>query len=295
MTDTHEPGAGVPASEVVGANQVENGVEEKPTFSFKANELYTYAEQHGIRLPSAIDELTRLIPIVDHSLRVEQARLLPHLDEAKAREVAFGIAIHHGMELFHAQGEIDRLVHALGTDNLTGLANRVALVKILDQYIAEPESNHEIGVMMIDGDGFKGINDTHGHLIGDVALQCMARTLRRLTKAGDVVARFGGDEFTILVTSEIGNNGAIKAAGRIQAGFRRSFRTISREFPELPSGISLGISTGLSVLLSDDRNSADIMRRADTNLYRAKAAGKSVAYDDFGRIELDDHGNIIGR
>ena len=94
------------------------------------------------------------------------------------------------------------------TDALTGLANRRALERTLEAALARAAARaRSVGVLMLDLDGFKAINDTHGHAAGDEALREVARRLQRCVRERDLVARLGGDEFVVVLT-DLGGHSA---------------------------------------------------------------------------------------
>ena len=104
-----------------------------------------------------------------------------------------------------------RMRHEADTDVLTGLANRRALERTLDASLARAGARaRSVGVVMLDLDGFKAINDNHGHAAGDEALREVARRLRRCVRERDLVARLGGDEFVIVLTDLGGRSGAVE-------------------------------------------------------------------------------------
>jgi diguanylate cyclase (GGDEF)-like protein len=142
------------------------------------------------------------------------------------------------------------------TDSLTGLANRFALERKL-------EAEREVGILYLDLDYFKTVNDTHGHAAGDQVLLRIAETLKRCTREHDFVARLGGDEFVILL--EHAPKGLIvEIADRICA-------TVHNEFADV--GISVSIGATIGDLLAEP--GARALARADRNLYQAKQSGRN--------------------
>ena len=159
------------------------------------------------------------------------------------------------------------------TDPLTGLYNRR---KFFDQLEIEIERAHRhnlpLSVLMIDVDGLKEINDTLGHVVGDEVLRQMGRILSQ-SRRPDVPARYGGDEFVLLLPST-GLEGAQHTARRLLKEAARA---------PLPHGAQLRISIGIADLRSgDNRDGNDMLERADQAMYRAKAsrAGLAIAAED---------------
>ncbi len=151
-------------------------------------------------------------------------------------------------------------------DPLTGLANRRRLLERLEALLDGPM--RQMSLAMVDIDHFKLVNDTHGHDVGDAALQAVARTLHEQVREGDLVARWGGEEF-VVVFAGVGLDQAAVAAERCRAAVAaaRPRREDDPWFPEVTA------SFGLTTLAAGD-TPADIMRRADEQLYRAKESGR---------------------
>jgi diguanylate cyclase (GGDEF)-like protein len=157
-----------------------------------------------------------------------------------------------------------RLAH---TDPLTGLANRLSLVDRVEQAVdGLASSTPGIALLMLDLDGFKAVNDTYGHAIGDELLMMVARRLRGSLRPSDLVARLGGDEFAVLL-ERVDHHQALAAAQRLLVAVNAPF-AFSR------GSISLSASIGL-MHASDARGTLDLMRDADVAMYRAKADGKN--------------------
>ncbi|MGN6474618.1 MAG: putative bifunctional diguanylate cyclase/phosphodiesterase [Mycobacteriales bacterium] len=157
-----------------------------------------------------------------------------------------------------------RLAH---TDPLTGLANRLSLVDRVEIAVdGLATSTPGIALLMLDLDGFKAVNDTYGHAIGDELLMMVARRLRGSLRPSDLVARLGGDEFAVLL-ERVDHHQALAAAQRLLVAVNAPF-AFSR------GSISLSASIGL-MHASDARGSLDLMRDADVAMYRAKADGKN--------------------
>ncbi|HEX3824929.1 MAG TPA: EAL domain-containing protein [Mycobacteriales bacterium] len=157
-----------------------------------------------------------------------------------------------------------RLAHS---DSLTGLSNRLYLAGRIDEAVdrLRPDSPG-IALLLLDLDGFKAVNDSFGHAIGDELLVMVARRLRGSLRPRDVAARLGGDEFAVLLES-VDHTSAYAAAQRILAAVSTPF-VLSR------STVAISASIGL-VHASDDRDGQDLMRDADVAMYRAKADGRS--------------------
>jgi diguanylate cyclase (GGDEF)-like protein/PAS domain S-box-containing protein len=157
-----------------------------------------------------------------------------------------------------------RLAHS---DSLTGLANRLQLAERIDAAVADLRSDKTgIALLLLDLDGFKAVNDSFGHAIGDELLTMVACRLRASVRPTDVPARLGGDEFAVLI-ERVDYEQAELAAQRVLAGLTDPF-VLSR------SNVAISASIGL-VHATDARGSQDLMRDADVAMYRAKAEGKN--------------------
>jgi diguanylate cyclase (GGDEF)-like protein len=120
--------------------------------------------------------------------------------------------------------------------------------------------------MMLDLDGFKAINDTHGHAAGDEALREVARRLSRCVRERDLVARLGGDEFVVVLTDLGGRSGAVKdSLERIQ-------EALAEPFSFEGSSFVLGAAVGVATFPADGGNAADLLAHADRAMYAAKGA-----------------------
>ncbi len=172
----------------------------------------------------------------------------------------------------------EQLRHAALHDTLTALPNRALFGELLAQVLARcrrhPE--HRFAVLFLDIDRFKVVNDGLGHLVGDEFLVAISRRLESCLRDGDVLARLGGDEFTILLNDLSHVDQASVIAERIQDVLRAPFVVAGRE---LFTTASIGIASSVTGYT----RSEDIIRDADTAMYRAKALGKA-------RHELFDAG-----
>lgn len=175
---------------------------------------------------------------------------------------------------------VERLLDAYGraqelamTDSLTGVFSRRFLNAELVRELARVQREQGHGsLVFMDLDGFKNFNDRYGHLVGDAALQRVGETLRRSSRASDLVGRYGGDEFAILLPSS-GVEGAQSWADRVRQALAQAFV----DWPELSDGAGLSASFGI-VPYPELADTADqLFRRADVAVYRAKMEGGNRA------------------
>ncbi len=151
-------------------------------------------------------------------------------------------------------------------DPLTGLPNRTLFHDRLRTALARRDLPEDgVGVMFVDLDGFKHVNDTHGHDAGDAVLIAAAQRIRRALREGDTVARIGGDEFLVLLEGESAETLGVHAAKRI-------LESLGAPFP-LPGGVVVTVAA--SVGITSGRRSDDaLVCDADAAMYRAKADGR---------------------
>nr|WP_322940534.1 diguanylate cyclase [Pseudomonas sp. s4] len=153
-------------------------------------------------------------------------------------------------------------------DPLTGLANRTALQLHLDQALARSQRRHELlALMLIDLDGFKPINDRHGHGFGDQVLTEIAQRLRQYIRDGDLPARLGGDEFVVVCENVQSADDAQYLARRLLEGLDTPMHLEDRS-------VRVGASIGIALSQGDD-DATRLIRSADAAMYRAKAEGRN--------------------
>jgi diguanylate cyclase (GGDEF)-like protein len=158
---------------------------------------------------------------------------------------------------------ISNLQKLVVTDPLTGVYNRRYLFERLTAEVARAKrSATPISVIMLDIDSFKSYNDKHGHLTGDVLLQTIAQTIRGALRQEDVVVRYGGDEFAVILT------GADARSARITAERLRN----------AVKSVGMSISLGVVTYPQDALVAEELLKRADYFLLAAKAAGKNRVY-----------------
>lgn len=164
----------------------------------------------------------------------------------------------------------ERIHHLAHHDGLTDLANRILLKERLVQAMAMAErGGGQLAVLCLDLNRFKPVNDTLGHAAGDEVLRQTARRLHGLSRASDIVARVGGDEFVFVQTSVSRPADAAALAERI-------LLEVARPFDVSGYAVSIDTSIGIALFPADGRTVEALLKNADTALYRAKAAGRGV-------------------
>jgi diguanylate cyclase (GGDEF)-like protein len=167
------------------------------------------------------------------------------------------------------QEDLTRLRQLADTDFLTGLMNRRAFLAAADDALKYCRRyKRSMAALMIDIDHFKKINDTHGHAAGDDAIKAIADIIGNSIRTTDKAARFGGEEFVVLLR-EIDQETALLLAERIRRAIEVS--TITNEDKVIPATVSIG----LSLVEESDRDVQDMIERADQGLYVAKKNGRN--------------------
>ncbi len=222
------------------------------------------------------DDLGRLTSkLTDH-----QDGLTPHFEHEHRmlhKDGGYRWVLNRGFALRHEDGTAYRMAGAQtdvndrrSYDALTGLPNKALFVERLEKLVmrVQRSPDHLFAVLFLDLDRFKLINDSLGHLTGDRLLVAFARRLEECIRPADMIARFGGDEFAILVDAIEAPAAAARVAERIQQALARPFDLGG---PEVYTSGSIGIalsSTGY-------HHAEDLLRDADTAMYRAKAGGRA--------------------
>ena len=161
-----------------------------------------------------------------------------------------------------------RLAHMAHHDALTELPNRLLFAARLEQSLDNARRHgSRVGLLLLDLDRFKLINDTLGHPVGDQLLQSVADSLRHSVRAEDTVARLGGDEFVVIVTELSAPQDAALVAEKILARINAPITLAGREFVT-------SASIGISIYPDDAQSSEDLLKAADTAMYRAKHKGR---------------------
>lgn len=200
-----------------------------------------------------IGQLTSSFNKMTENLRSSQAEIL---------------AAHEAMRKQNQQLQVLSI-----TDSLTGLYNRNKLDAILSDQLARFERNHRpFSVLMMDIDHFKTFNDNYGHVIGDEILILVSQAISKSIRAVDFAARFGGDEFVVILT-ETDAASAVITAERIRAQVAINVNAQIKEV-----SISITLSIGIIQCEIDDETSKNILSRVDSALYKAKNSGRDRIY-----------------
>lgn len=177
-------------------------------------------------------------------------------------------------ELLHARLEdeetLSKHLYKLSyTDKLTGLVNRCYLLSLFDDYLKKyNSSNFMLGILFLDLDGFKPVNDNFGHDVGDEVLKEVSRRLTKSVRNIDTVARIGGDEFVILIPYIVDDIILKIIASRVIEVINEKIYIKNHEF-------TIGVSIGISIYSKDGFEMDELIKKADIAMYRVKKAGKN--------------------
>ena len=168
--------------------------------------------------------------------------------------------------LLHANKRLNRLARR---DALTGLPNRLTFAETLESALKDPGPGNEVGLMLIDVDLFKDINDTLGHAAGDLILRGIAKRLAPIAGRDLRVSRLGGDEFAIVLTAQQAHRAAADTVSRITTLLARPFEVGGKD-------VAVSLSIGIALTPLDWCNAEAMLRNADVALYASKAAGRGT-------------------
>ena len=210
------------------------------------------------------DETYRVVR-PDGTIRWVNDRAFP-VQDASGRVYRIAGIAEDVTEKKFAEEQLMQLAHY---DVLTRLPNRALFYDRMKQALAQARRNQwTVGVMFIDLDRFKNVNDTLGHAVGDQLLQQVSERLTRSVRAGDTVGRLGGDEFAIVLSNFSSAQDANLVAQKIMAGFDEPFRLEG-------SDIYATASIGITLFPDDSADQDTLIRNADAAMYRAKEAGRN--------------------
>ncbi len=163
----------------------------------------------------------------------------------------------------------ERLQHLAHYDQLTGLPNRILFNERLNYAITQAERNQGlIAVMFLDLDGFKPVNDNLGHAAGDRLLHLVAQRLKHSLRASDTVARFGGDEFTIVLPE-------IDSIDSVSGIAEKIIEQVAKPYTIGENQVQITTSVGISLYPNDTRTPHELIHHADHAMYQAKRQGKN--------------------
>lgn len=191
---------------------------------------------------------------------------LSSLREGDPRQGEHLMTLHDVTERKIVEDHLDRLAHY---DTLTGLPNRRLFYERLERAIVLAQRRKlKVALLFLDLDRFKHVNDTLGHEVGDLLLEQVAKRVKNCLREADSVSRLAGDEFTVLLQEITDNKDAAAVANRIIESFARPF--------ELDGHVlNVTTSVGISLFPADGQGRSELLKNADTAMYRAKTLGKN--------------------
>ncbi len=196
-----------------------------------------------------------------------ESTYIPQFAEDSREVVGFHVMIQ---DITAKKAEERRLVHLTQIDSLTGLMNRAGFEQKLSDAMAHAKTNKTLmAIMYLDVDHFKRINDTMGHLAGDMLLKAFAGRLSRTLRSIDTVARLGGDEFTVIMEDVATPQDAVTVAAKIVQSMQAPFSLEG-------VSVSASASIGLAFYNGDHTDPKTLIKRADEMLYQAKAEGRNT-------------------
>jgi len=202
----------------------------------------------------------------DGSLYYEEKTITP-IKDADGRVTHF---VATGKDITERMQTQERLAFMAQHDPLTELPNRALLLDRLKQSLAGARwRERRVGVLFVDLDRFKTINDTLGHEVGDRLLQQLAERFQRSVRDGDTVARFGGDEFVILLDDVASEDDVAGVAQKVLQALTPPFQVDGQT-------LYVTASIGVSLFPNDGENASTLLRNADIAMYRAKELGKNT-------------------
>lgn len=212
---------------------------------------------------------TTIVDAIERSEAVE-GKVQEAAEKLSVVNLALAVEVHarHALEerLDTVTQESESALHAAFHDALTGLPNRALFDNRLEHGLAQAKRHgFTLAVMFVDLDGFKAINDRHGHAVGDAVLQSVADRLQENTRVDDTVSRYGGDEFLYLLMSIDDDKHVLQIAEKIAAAIQK------------PCALSVGdvvvkSSIGISIFPKDGSTASALIDNADKAMYQAKRA-----------------------
>jgi diguanylate cyclase (GGDEF)-like protein len=167
----------------------------------------------------------------------------------------------------HAQRLADR-------DGLTGLYNRRRMLELLDASIDDAARHDQrVGLLFVDLDGFKAVNDAHGHAAGDKLLMTVASRIAARARTADFVCRYGGDEFVVILPRVMDMAAVCRVADSIRSRVALPYRIDGLE-------VNMTAAIGVSLYPDQAQSAAELMNRADESMYRVKALAGDAQYGD---------------
>jgi len=252
------------------ANLFIDTASQQPVMSYQSRieQWFGLSQAQGEQLLTSIHhETVAVAKIFELPCQIE----LPEVILARANEALIEISIEQQNDVHQMQRHNEHLAKEMVTDSLTGAANRRGLDEcVQEQYQLTKETRGVLSVLFLDVDNFKGINDHHGHHVGDCALITLIKTIQKMVPDPNQVARFGGDEFAIVLRG-VGRADAMILAETIR---QRIASTVIESEEEGPVNmtVSIGVATYQDHCFANEKQ---LFLAVDQALYAAKAGGRN--------------------
>ncbi|MFI5934370.1 diguanylate cyclase domain-containing protein [Actinoplanes sp. NPDC051494] len=275
-------------SEVITMSDAEGNVSwvspaAQPVMGYKPDELRgkvlrgLFHPEDEIASMELFNRLLATDSTVEHSaeLRVRHADGTWHWHEIISRNMLAHPAVHaivsHQRDITERRAVQDRIAYAASHDSLTGLANGPTLKRDLERALAQgTRYQHPVAMLFCDLDGFKAVNDTYGHDVGDRLLQTISTVIKRTTRDTDSAGRLGGDEFGVVLTRVRNAEEALNVAQRLIDGITGNASVAGLK-------LDVGCSVGVAISYPGGSDSKALMRHADAAMYRSKRRGRNGA------------------
>ncbi|MEO8157970.1 MAG: GGDEF domain-containing protein [Betaproteobacteria bacterium] len=213
-------------------------------------------------MPHRLRQAIANIRTLERALKASQKQLSAACADAK---IYSDTIVQLRQDVIRLEQEVEQVHHFAYHDDLTGLPNRSLLRDRLNQAIIQAaREQKQVGLLLLDLDGFKSINDKLGHAIGDKLLQRVAERLLACVRGADTVCRYGGDEFVILLPEVDGAKTAADVAQKLEV-------YLAMPYVVDQHSIAVTSSIGVAVYPCDANSQDDLIRRADIAMYLAKA------------------------
>jgi len=229
-----------------------------------------------------------------YGLALQHAHLLS-ADEVLVLPLLLCLTLVFVSKVTTAQAEIQRIVkmedqpvQRTGCDGLTGLPNRAQFLERVERIVQYVDDNRSFrfAILFVDLDGFKPINDRLGHKAGDAVLKHVAKVFHSCLRVGDVVARYGGDEFIFLLNQVNHPSEAIQIAERVLTRLQAPI--------DVGEPVTVGASIGITFNTNMAETAEELIRDADKAMYRAKALGKNRYVISDSQVDVPTP-ELIGR
>lgn len=235
-------------------------LQASPDFSNFVTDFVQSDEQSGAReVDMTIEGIRRVYLLMAQKYRLSQSAIFVGIDITDRKEAE------------------EKLFHDAFFDKLTELPNRSLLLERMERALeySKRRDNYLFAILFLDFDGFKHINDSLGHTVGDHLLVAVARRLETLVRSADTVSRLGGDEFVVLLDDIEDLSDATHIAERFGRAMTNPFNLDGQE-------VFISVSIGIAINTSTYTHTEELLRDADTAMYRAKNAGRN-RYEIFDR------------